>query len=693
MSVEKLYGLSWVLLLFQLAGNPYESSAQELLQATSDSITLREVVVNADRQRLINRSTGLSVRFLDSAFLSKYQSGHLSETLSNLPGLDLIRIGSNKGKPMIRGLGFDRILVYEKGLKHEAQEWGLDHGLELSNYGVEEIMVLKGPATFRYGSNGIGGVIHLLPKPVPPKRSFGASATIMVSSNNQSLGTNLSFHKRWNSWYLRAQASRQHTADFRVPIDTVFVYNAPVSLSSGRVRNTASLQYDGWLENGFVGENFQVANTVSYWYSKSGFFANLHGMEPRNVDVERFDKSYSDILNPSDQVGHFKWNFRSTWRLNQHLFEVVAGFQRNVRYEFSSYIPHGFMPSKLPEIFSKQPQLERAYFKNVWSASVNNEIRWKNHRTQIGSQTEIQQNTIGGFGFLIPEFYQISSGLYLTNDWELNEQITIYPSIRYDVIQVSICEYKDWFNSPTWSESGGIEEQVVRALQLKRLFGQLSGGLGVGFFFNRSTLKLNIGKSFRAPTAKELGANGVNYHYFSFEKGNSALSPEISYQFDVDYAIQSSSWLLNVSSFYQFFPNYIYLNPTSEYDYAYGAGNQLFNYEQVEVSRFGGELQIQKTVGKQITLEGNANFVYAEQRSGFKAGYSLPFSPPSSFQLETTYTWPNRDAEEKLYISWVYLQAGAQNRIVPPEKKTPGYKIHHIRGGGVMRFGKKRLDA
>ena len=70
----------------------------------------------------------------------------------------------------------------------------------------------------------------------------------------------------------------------------------------------------------------------------------------------------------------------------------------------------------------------------------------------------------------------------------------------------------------------------------------------------------DTGKSFRMPIAKELAANGVNYHHFSYEVGNPGLSAEISYQFDGGVEYHSKKLAVGVTPFLNYFPNYIYLN-------------------------------------------------------------------------------------------------------------------------------------
>ena len=76
---------------------------------------------------------------------------------------------SGESKPSIRGLGFNRMAVTENGIKHEGQQWGEDHGLEINQFDVDRVEIVKGPSALLYGSDAIGGVINLFSDRVPDR--------------------------------------------------------------------------------------------------------------------------------------------------------------------------------------------------------------------------------------------------------------------------------------------------------------------------------------------------------------------------------------------------------------------------------------------------------------------------------------------------------------------------------------------
>ena len=105
------------------------------------------------------KKSALTVEVIEQDFLRKHFTGNFMQAMENIPGVQAMDIGSGFSKPMIRGMGFNRIAVLENGIKQEGQQWGADHGLELDAFNIEAVNVLKGPFSLLYGSDAMGGVI------------------------------------------------------------------------------------------------------------------------------------------------------------------------------------------------------------------------------------------------------------------------------------------------------------------------------------------------------------------------------------------------------------------------------------------------------------------------------------------------------------------------------------------------------
>ncbi|MGO1868619.1 MAG: TonB-dependent receptor [Sphingobacteriaceae bacterium] len=650
---------------------------------------LQEVVITGNSGERRKKTESLNVETVSSRFIQRNLGGSLMKTLERLPGIKTIGIGSGQSKPLIRGMGFNRVVVVDKGVKHEGQQWGADHGLEIDQFAAGEVELIKGAASFMYGSDAIGGIIDVKPASVPASYTLGGSVDLIGKTNNNLYGTSANLFGRKEHWFFDTRLTYQEYGDYRVPTDRVYVYDYAVDLHKNHLRNTAGRESGLHLNTGYISDHFSSIFYLSNTYTKSGFFANAHGLEPRRVDTELHDASARDILMPSQQVNHFKVINRTAFQSGLHRLEAEIGYQRNFRQEFSRYVNHGYMPPVYPSTMQIPIDLEREFDKHVYSLNLRDEMALGKHSLTIGLNGEHQQNDINGWTFLVPAFKQTTFGAFVYDKVELNDRILLHGAVRYDHAQIRMDKYTDWFSSDITDEGNTVSRYLVRADDLSRSFNSLVWSAGMNYNLEKFALKANLGKSFRIPIAKELGANGVNYHYFSYERGDATLSPEQSYQADLSLGWNDEKWSVQVSPFYNYFPNYIYLNPTADHDYYYGAGNQVFQYAQSQVMRYGGEIQLKWKFLKSLSTELLGEYLYSEQLSGDKKGYTLPFSPPVTGLVNLTWSPEINSRFQNSYFSIDYRLTAAQNHIVPPEKKTPGYQMINLQVGTTIALDRQ----
>lgn len=666
-----------------------EGANTVLLHLSVGYNTLENVVVTGYSSNSKIRASNLSMHIVGETELRKNMGGSLVQTLSKIPGIEMMGIGAAQAKPTIRGLGFDRMLVIDKGIKHEAQQWGADHGLEIDQFSVNEVEIIKGPASFLYGAGAIGGVLKINPALKPQKNSFGGSLQLIGKTSNMLGGLAGNLYTRNDKWFFTTGFSYQDYADYKVPADSIFVYDYAVKLHNRNLRNTAGVQSGLNASAGFVGEKWQNTLYVSNVFSRSGLFANAHGLEPKKVNHLLYDKSSRDIMEPSDQVNHFKVINYTAIATRQHAISLAVGYQNNFRQEFSKYVAHGYMPATYPSNNGIPQNLEREYSKQVFSFQLNDEFKAFTHNLTMGASGEIQLNKVDGWSFLTPAFKQYTAGIFVYDKITINSKLSLHLAARTDFSYININAYRDWFYSRL---PNGTQEQLERASALKRNFSSLTGSAGITYNLRQWWFKVNVGKSFRVPIAKELAANGVNYHYFSFEKGNPNLDAEESWQLDASASFKNENWYLEISPFINYFPNYIYLNPTARHDYFYGAGNQIFQYSQSKVFRAGGEMEANYRFSRSLSTGISGEYLYAQQLSGDKAGYGLPSSPPHSATFSFTF-----EPQQMKHFSAPYISADAQfvapqNRIVPPEKQSAGYMLMNLQAGSQFHVGKQTFD-
>ncbi len=289
-----------------------------------DGVALKEVVVNGNhgsKERQMRSS--LNTIAVGRNFITENFGGSLMQTLARLPGVKAMNVGSGESKPVIRGLGFNRIVVAENGIKHEGQQWGDDHGLEADQFSTETVEGVKGPAALVYGADAIGGVLDLRSDAVPEKR-FGGSVNVFARSNNESAGTHVGIGGRNGKFWYKANATLIDYADYKIPADSIQYYSYYIKLNDRRRRNTAGGEYDGNIMRGYIGGRLRSYVRVSDINMKSGFFANAHGLEVLMSDID-YDRSRRDIDLPYHTVNHFSVSNHTDYSWRKGLVEGDFG--------------------------------------------------------------------------------------------------------------------------------------------------------------------------------------------------------------------------------------------------------------------------------------------------------------------------------------------------------------------------------
>lgn len=603
------------------------------------------------------------------AFMDANRENSLMQTLSKVPGVSTINIGSGQSKPVVRGLGFNRVSVVQYGVKHEAQQWGNDHGLEIDQYGIDHIQIIKGPASLMYGSDAIAGVIDIQSPKIPQAHSFKGETNLLAESNNDLLGITTGVEARNDKWFYRGRITYRDYADYKVPTDKISYDSYIFELDDNRLRNTAGNEINAAFSVGYIGDTFKTETFFSNVYAKNGFFANAHGLEVRTSTID-YDASNRDIDLPYHKVNHFKVLNNSTLYNDNHTIEIQLGFQNNLREEHSEPIPHGYMP---------QPSStkERSFSKNTFTLNAKDNFDLsEKHDLVFGINSEFQNNTIGGWGFLIPKYNRFTLGAFVYDHFVLSEKWHLQGGIRYDFGHIDTKAYFDWYPSTVNNDDGSTSYIYLQRAQNKTLnFGSVTGSFGVSFISENTTYKLNIGKGFRMPLPNELASDGVNYHMYRYERGNINLDPEESYQLDLDIAYEKDKFSFGISPFVNLYENFIYLNPTPNYYETL----QIYEYTQSKVFRMGGELKLGYELTDQLRMDASAEYVHSKQKSGPKKDFTLPFSPPLSGLISAQYQFKkNLWVFDDLRVIADYKIVDDQNEIVPPEEKTEGYQVLNV---------------
>lgn len=647
-----------------------DSSQALWIELHRSDLELHEAVIEDNSLKLEQRDYTVSVQVVDQKSLERNQGPTLSNALEQIPGINSINMGVAVSKPVIRGMSGNRIVVAENGIKQEGQQWGADHGLEIDPFNAERIEIIKGPASLLYGSDAMGGVIHIKQPLIPLTGTHEGKVKGIYKSVNNTFGGSASASGNSKGWVYRFRSTWLEYGDYHIPADS-FTYNRyTLPIQDGLLKNTAGKELHFAGQIGLHRKWGYSRISISNYNQNIGVFSGAIGI-PRAYNLSD-DGNPRNIDLPNQQVNHLKIISNSNIQFGGNWLEIDAGFQQNIRKENSSPHAHGQPLGTSP----------LAHDLNLSTASLN--ARYyrdkKQGKSTLGFSGIYQQHRFGGYEFLLANFERAGAGFFVFQNRHINPLLTVSGGLRLDYGWTHIASHTqpNYVNGIAVGESERVAENT-------REFLNWSGAIGLSKYLNHKlNLKLNLGKSFRIPTTQELSVNGVHHGSFRHEKGDAALNPEQAIQFDAGLNYESKSWFVSVSPYFNYFQNYIYLRPTAQFSPLPEAG-QIFQYTEAKALMSGGELSIEYHPIKALHLESGFELVYAQN---LEENLPLPFIPP--MQLKSAVEWEGDwKFLKEAYIRLAWNWANAQERTDRNERATPGYHLVHFGLGSSCQITKK----
>lgn len=660
------------------------------IQLLPDNNQLDEVVLSASgtQPKTTNKET-MTERELTEQF-----SGSLASSLERLSGVNSSEIGAGASKPIVRGLGFNRVVVAENGTKHEGQQWGADHGLEMDAFAAEEVEVIKNSGAIEYGSDAIGGVVNIKNDAIPLQHSFSGSYTALGRSANHTFANALQLIHRNDAFFYKLKATVSDYGDYNVPTDTIVYLTVNMPVYNNRLKNTAGKERNLMGQIGYVSDNFHSTLTVSNNYLKAGFFPGAHGVPSVNRVLDDGDRR--NIGFPYQRANHFKATGKGKWFLEDWDLELSLGYQNNRRQEFSEFHTH-YGNQSAPE---QNPALELDFNLHTFDGQAKATYYVsKQHHFKFGLQTQSQENTIGGYGFLLPEYTRNTIGAFALYDYKPNDRWSLNAGLRGDIAQLTTEEFFDPILYEYLINSGQSEANAsayaLRSRQLSRDFSNVNVLVSAAYrphdFWE---LSASAGTSFRLPTAIELAANGIHHGSFRHEQGNPNLDTEKGMVFDGKATFSKNRFNFSLNPYLYYFSNYIFLQPSGRFS-PLPHGGQIYNFTQSEALLSGVEAVVEMTVARKWHTYLMFEYLYNQQLTGeANRNYPLPFSPPVNGFFELTYDVFSNTSKtvKELSLAANTTVALAQNRIAQNEQPTDGYTLFGARVSSTIAIRNFRVE-
>lgn len=641
--------------------NVRESDAELEIVMKETSFDLQTLTIEANPFKNGPIEQSHTIEVVDREFFEKSGSGTFANALEKLPGISTINTGIGISKPIIRGLGFNRILVNDRGIKQEGQQWGADHGLEIDPFDVDRVEVIKGPASLIYGSDGMSGVINISPAPLPLPGVIRGHLVSNYKSNNKLLGNSAMVEGNKDDFVFKGRFTMQDFQDYRVPADNFTYAGYLLPIYDNRLKNTAGRERHFSLMGG-VRKNWGHSTlTVSQFNQISGLFTGAVGI-PNSYNLQH-NGNYSDIDFPRQDNSHLKIISNSSILLKENWLEIDLGYQRNARKEESLPHNHGIGPT--PE-----GNLALGLDLDTYTANVRHN-RSINGSSQgiMGMQFQYMQNKQRGFEFLLPDFNTLQGGLYYFHEYKWGNNLFANAGLRVDAARHHIREFWQTINT----EQPSSDNRELRSPGIEKSFFNASGSAGLSWVLhNNSNLKLNIGSGYRIPTAIEMATNGIHHGNFRHEVGNPDLNSERSYQADINYSYTDKTYYFSVSPFFSYYDGFIYLAPTGRFS-TLPAGGTVWEYRQNNAVFAGAEIKSQVNFLNNFDLSLVGEYVYNQN---LNTHLPLPLTPPLSVTGSLEYRLAQVHRHFQNFYAFVEVKwVGDQNRVDRNEMTTDGYSL------------------
>ena len=629
-------------------------------------LNLNEVTVTGVTGDTKLKHATVPVSIIAPQLLRSKASTNIIDAISHQPGISQLTTGGSISKPIIRGLGYNRVVVMSEGVRQEGQQWGDEHGVEVDGSSINSVEILKGPASLMYGSDAMAGVVILHPQATLPEGEMKANVSTEYQTNNGLFAYNLSM------------AGNQKG----------FVWNARFS---DKMAHAYKNKYDGYVPGSQFRER---AGRLMLGVNKSWGHSRLtwtsYHLTPGIVEGERDPetgelvcnsdnvKTYSKTL-PFQEVKHYKLVWDNSLNLSTGYLKAIIGYQQNRRKEYEE-------SEDEYELFFKLHTLtyDLRYVTNQWNG-------WK-LSTGIGGMYQKSGNE--GEEYLIPDYRLFDFGIYATATKSLGDRWTLNGGVRYDHRRMHGDEL--------------IEDGDLRFTDFSRHFNGLTGSIGAVCNINEHfNLRLNVARGFRTPNMSELASNGVHEGSIRYELGNQQLKAEYSLQADLGLDFTSRYVSAQLALFANRIDNYIFTHRLPE---EIEEGYLTYAYTQGDARLLGFEAGVDFHPVHSVHFSNTFSFVDAQQMHASSDTKYLPFTPAPRWTSElkwelfhhshsTVNHHHNSNSIHRSLLNNLYIAAGLecylkQSHIYSAddtETTTPGYALLSLSAGTDINVNGKKI--
>ena len=514
---------------------------------------------------------------LDEAELQRRLGMTLANTLANEIGVSQRTMGRAVARPVIRGLGGDRLLILENGERTgDKSASSADHAVSIDPTTAEGIEITRGPASLIYGSSTLGGVINVKSNHIPQilPRRLDMHLTFQGESVNSGLTGTTGFTFPMGDFAGNVEWNRRRASDIQTPVGVL----ENTDLSNVNFSGGASL-IKPW---GFIG-----ASGSSY-RSDYGIPGSPEGhLSGVNIALDKQ-----------------RYEGQMEYRFNTRMLEKVRLQTAYTRYQHQELESNGTLGVEFGVL---------TYNVSAMAHVFNNAI--------MGIWGEYRDHATGGF-YWTPHTREFALAGFYLNQRNFGK-LTLQGALRYDVRRA------EPFRPGAVVRAGSVQ---------RRDFNGASGATsGIYHWTDRLSTGATLMKTFRAPGIEELFSDGPHLAVYSYEVGNAELGPENGYGTELFVKYADDRFRLNLALFRNQIQNYLIPTNSGEKEWGSGAAGWLWIYQYMghDVVMDGAEIQIGGEVTSQVHFQLNMSYIHGTIQT---SGRPLERIPPLNGKFVISYT-------------------------------------------------------
>ncbi|WP_462281806.1 TonB-dependent receptor [Salinivirga cyanobacteriivorans] len=600
-------------------------------------IAMQPTVIKADEVVIsggthsTQHQNAIKIELIKAKKLETGATPSFTETITQVPGVEMISKGPGVTKPVIRGLSMTNILMLNNGVKLENFQFSENHPFLADEFGTDRIEIIKGPASILYGSDAVGGVINVLKEKPAPINRIQADFNTQFHSNTSGIVSNVGIKGSEKKYFWMVRAGQKSHTDY-TDGNNNRIYNTRFneqSLKTGVGFNNNlglfKLYYD--YNSPKLGMSVPAAeNLVNTNGRKNEFwYQNLtsHLISSKNTI---FAGNYKMDMNAALQMNNRKLQTDSTTPQNKMVDMQLNTFSYDIKTHF--------------------PSSENSdYILGIQGALKTN----RNGDAPNHVIPDATVNDLAALGLIRYTFFK---------------KLKVQAGARFDYRYI---ETQAEPNKPS----------------VKSEFGDYSASLGATYQVKPTLLlRANMASGYRTPNIAELTQNGV--HGNRFERGNPNLESQRSYEGDLSAHWHNDFLMIDIAGFYHKIYDYIYMAPTND-----STANDLriYQYNQANATLYGGEANLEISPWRWFDI--TSSYAYLEGKQD--DGAYLPFIPQNKwrFALQFHPVLPKPLLPTSLKVENVL--AMDQNNPARFETATEGYFLVNVKLSSGLKWKNQKI--